>query len=149
MGKRSIAIIAITIAISFFIFGCSIIPTGQLIKEPQKQIEEHYDKFISALELQKIVNNKEVKIIDIRVSWQYNEGHIPNSLNIPLGELDVLRINAEGISERSRIIVYDGSGKQSIIAYEVLTTKGYKKTQILEGGFDSWVANELVVKQSY
>lgn len=44
-------------------------------------------KNISALELAEILKTKELPIIDIRPQVEFNSGHIPKSINVPLGEL--------------------------------------------------------------
>jgi len=148
--KQAFGILGILAVFLLLFSGCSESPTGQLIRNvPEKEPEQSYDKFISAFELQNILNNKDAKIVDLRQAWQYNAGHIPNAINIPSGELDSIRMNAEGIDKKFRIIIYDGSGSFSLAAFEILSRSGFGKVQILEGGYQDWVKNELLVEQSY
>ncbi len=152
MGLKLSAFAVAAVCLMFLVLfsACTGSPTGQLIKSSPKEEEAvHYDKFISPLELQNIVNSKGVKIIDVREAWRYNAGHIPNAISIPSAEINSIRLNAEGIDKRFRIIIYDDSGTFSLSAFEILSRAGFSKTQVLEGGYNSWVKNELLIEQSY
>ena len=150
MGARTTIFGIVIVSFLLLLSACSESPTGQLIKKkPGPKAEEQFDTFISALELQNIVNNKEVRIVDLREAWKYNSGHIPNSVNVPFSEITSFRLQAEAVDKEFRVIIYDETGMRSQNAYSLFENIGYKKVQILEGGYDSWLEKELVVEQSY
>lgn len=140
MSMRSLFI---TLGICLFLIGCT---TGNLVKKVEKPEEVVLEKYIQTLELQSL---SDVTIIDLREPWKYNAGHLPNSINIPFGEIDGTRLQAEGVWKDERIILYDDGGGRSTSAYEILSRSSFEKVQILDGGINSWINSELVLEQTY
>ncbi len=70
-----------------------------------------------------ILDEDDIVIIDVRTKMEYEEGHIPGSLNMPYNEIDKL---IKDISKDSQLVLYCRSGRRSGIANEVLTDLGYK-----------------------
>jgi rhodanese-related sulfurtransferase len=128
---------------------CTSSPTGQLIKKTEVPKEETYSQYIEPRDLASITDTKKTKILDLREAWLYNAGHIPNSINVPFSELNGARLQAEGISKEYRVILYDTDGRISEISYKIFKQYDYPKLQILTGGYQNWVKNELTVVQSY
>ena len=90
---------------------------------------------ISAEELKKRI--KEVYIIDVRESDEYQQEHIEGAVNIPLGKL--IRDASKGVVPKEKnIVVHCKSGVRGAIALEFLKKKGYSSIQNLEGGFEAW-----------
>ncbi|WP_040725950.1 sulfurtransferase [Thiomicrorhabdus sp. Kp2] len=115
---------------------------------------------INASELKEMAKSDDVVIIDTRSPEAFAIGHIPNAVNIhdiftflasstPEG-LDELKSNfaqifgAAGLSGKETAVLYEesldtGFG-QSCRGYFLLTYMGYEKVKILQGGYQSWVA---------
>lgn len=74
----------------------------------------------SSFDLQKIMQENEYIIIDVRTKEEYNESHVIGAINIPYDELATSSLSKEKI-----IFVYCRSGTRSKIAYNTLTTLGY------------------------
>lgn len=72
-------------------------------------------------ELQKILDDNNYIIIDVRSNEEYNSGHIVDSINIPVNLIDE-NIN---IDQNKTILVYCLSGGRSKIAYDTLISLGY------------------------
>ncbi|MBS1602626.1 MAG: rhodanese-like domain-containing protein [Bacteroidetes bacterium] len=71
-------------------------------------------------------------IIDLRTAYEYDQGHIPHSLNIPV---DRIKANIERIkSFRKPIILCCSTGNHCWEAAEVLRNAGVE--QVINGG--SW-----------
>jgi rhodanese-related sulfurtransferase/glutaredoxin len=68
-------------------------------------------------------------IIDVRTSEEYADGHIKDSLNIPL---DVLEDNMESISKDKPVITCCASGSRSGVAKTILEANGFK--DVYNGG---------------
>lgn len=66
-------------------------------------------------------NNPNIIFIDVREPYEYEEGHIKNSINIPLDELSHISIN-----QNKKLYVYCLSGARSKMACLILKQKGYK-----------------------
>ena len=87
-------------------------------------------------ELKEMVNKlKNVVVLDVRSVQEYKEQHLPNSINIPLYEIEKYAVKM--IPDlNSIIIVYCQSGKRSKEAIELLKKKGYSNLYNLENGLD-------------
>jgi len=76
-------------------------------------------------------------LIDVRTPEEFAEGHIPGAINI-----DYNNENFEkGIDSLKKDIpyqVYCRSGKRSSYAADIMTKKGFKKIDNLEGGILGW-----------
>jgi hydroxyacylglutathione hydrolase len=70
-------------------------------------------------------------ILDVRTKSEFEEGHVPGALHIPLGRLP------ERISEvpKGRVLVHCHSGSRSIIAATYLKNAGYDVTNVPDGLF--------------
>lgn len=75
-------------------------------------------------------------ILDVRTEEEYDEGHIPGAVLIPLAELDY-RAEEELTDYDQMILVYCRSGNRSKSASAILESLGY--TCIREfGGINTW-----------
>lgn len=73
--------------------------------------------------------------VDVREPDEWDEGHIPGALHIPLGELP------ERLSElpaESDLILVCRSGGRSAAATEFLLRSGYPRVANLAGGMLAW-----------
>lgn len=91
-------------------------------------------KDISSLELNDIINNKEkIILLDVRTEAEYNTVRIPNSINIPVGDLDSQIDNLLPYKDE-KIIIYCRSGKRSVYAAYLLDEYGFKNLYNLKQG---------------
>jgi phage shock protein E len=75
-------------------------------------------------------------LLDVRTEEEYNEKRIPNSILIPLEDIDK-DAPAKLTDKNATIFVYCRSGNKSAIAVEVLTLMGYTNLYDL-GGIEDW-----------
>ena len=92
-------------------------------------------KNINFEQAKQIIDNEQVIILDVRTEEEYITGHIPNSILIPLDELEE-RIN-ELQDKSQKILVYCKSGRRSIIACEILDAYEYTNVYNI-GGVVDW-----------
>jgi len=90
---------------------------------------------ISINELKKLSN---INLIDIRGIEKYNNGHIKNSINIPLEKL-LININ-KYLDINKKYYIYCQKGIQSKKLCLLLEKKGYNVINII-GGYEAWVLN--------
>jgi sulfur-carrier protein adenylyltransferase/sulfurtransferase len=75
--------------------------------------------------------------VDVRERNEWNQGHIPGAVLIPLGEIES-RIG-EAAPDRSRsVILYCARGNRSAFAARTLEELGYEDAVSIEGGFNEW-----------
>ena len=99
-------------------------------------------KKITAQDLINLTNQDKVKLIDLRSTADFDDGHITGSINIPYANLDdrVHEIKKyEGIS----LVLICENGSQSANAGEKLQNLGHKETLILSGGINNWRMDNL------
>ena len=70
---------------------------------------------ISSKESMELLSDKNYQFLDVRTESEYASGHIPNSLHIPLQEIQGRISELEDIKDKN-IIVYCRSGARSSMA---------------------------------
>ena len=92
---------------------------------------------ISQEEAKEMMDTQEVIILDVREQDEYDSGHIPGAVLLPVGTIDE-ETAAEVIPEKdSTVLVYCRSGNRSKTASSALAELGY--TNIYEfGGINTW-----------
>ncbi len=99
--------------------------------------ETQHEEVINLEDFQAKVDGEEsISIIDVREPAEFAFGHIPGSVNIPLGELDE-RMN-EVESNDEEIYVICRTGNRSDLAAQKLTSNGYKKVKNVVPGMAEW-----------
>ena len=92
------------------------------------------------------MNRESCIIIDVRNKEKFNDGYIPNAINIPFTNFpestDILKKES-----KKTILVYCGSGNSSGKAMRILSQKGFEKVMIIEGGFSEWVKLQLPISE--
>ena len=92
---------------------------------------------ITQEEAKEMMDTQEVIILDVREQDEYDSGHIPGAVLLPVGTIDE-NTAAEVIPEKdSTVLVYCRSGNRSKTAGAALAELGY--TGIYEfGGINTW-----------
>ena len=92
---------------------------------------------ITQEDAKEMMDTQEVIILDVREQAEYDSGHIPGAVLLPVGTIDETTA-AEVIPETdSTVLVYCRSGNRSKTASSTLAELGY--TNIYEfGGINAW-----------
>ncbi len=98
--------------------------------------ESNYQQ-ISQEEAKEMMDTQDVIILDVREQDEYDSGHIPGAVLLPVGTIDE-ETAAEVIPDKdSTVLVYCRSGNRSKTASSALAELGY--TNIYEfGGINTW-----------
>lgn len=70
-------------------------------------------------------------IIDVRSQSEYQVWHIPEAINIPLGQL---RAHLDSLPKNKQIFLYCRVGFRSYLAYRILVQSGFGQVKTLAGG---------------
>ena len=73
-------------------------------------------------------------ILDIRAPDEWDHGHIPGALHIPLGSLQA---RLDEVPQNADVAVHCQSGGRSAIAASILQKNGFSVANI-DGGFAEW-----------
>jgi len=100
---------------------------------------------VSIDDLKVALQNKEI-IIDVREAWEFEAGHVPTALNMPLSSVpDQLA----SLPKDKTIWVICQSGGRSMTAANYLGTEGYQAVSVV-GGTGAWITagNEVSLEAS-
>lgn len=75
----------------------------------------------SKSELDKIIEEANYIIVDVRTENEYKASHLVDAINIPYDEID----SGVKLDKNKTILVYCMSGNRSSIAYKTLDSLGY------------------------
>ena len=104
-------------------------------------------KSISPAESTKMINHDDALVLDVREMNEYSEGHILNSVHIPLTNLKN-RLSEIDKHKPKKIIVACRSGHRSSHACSSLKKSGFEQVYNLRGGVMAWQnANLPLVKK--
>jgi hydroxyacylglutathione hydrolase len=85
----------------------------------------------------KQVGTDDVTMLDVRGEGEWRSGHVPGSLNVPVGSLD----ERTGEIRRDRpVIVHCQTGARAAMAASLLKARGFADVRWFPGGFAEWHA---------
>ena len=90
---------------------------------------------ITALELAERVKTNHLKLLDVREPHELEISALPNSVNIPLGQLAGRLSELDSAQE---MVIFCKAGTRSARALELLVSAGFKKVKNLKGGINAW-----------
>lgn len=76
-------------------------------------------------------------VIDVRTPQEYNEGHLPNAINIDWQKDGFIDEICKNLDKSTRLAIYCRSGRRSAAAASVLSEAGYQVVNLKEG-YMSW-----------
>ena len=92
---------------------------------------------ITQEEAKEMMDTQEVIILDVREQDEYDSGHIPDAILLPVDTIDEETAAAVIPEKDSTVLVYCRSGNRSKTASSTLAELGY--TNIYEfGGINTW-----------
>lgn len=102
---------------------------------------------VSPAQSTQMINRENALILDVRENNEYGEGHIINSLHIPLSNLKT-RLSDLEKHKAQKVIVACRSGHRSSQACANLKKEGFEQVFNLSGGVMAWEnANLPLVKK--
>jgi glyoxylase-like metal-dependent hydrolase (beta-lactamase superfamily II)/rhodanese-related sulfurtransferase len=104
-------------------------------------------KDIEPLELNDLLingNGNRPVVVDVREPWEYQQGHVPGALLMPLGQLS-MRLGELDLEKPIAVICATGNRSQSATA--LLGQKGFKTIYNVLGGTTQWMRNGLELER--
>ena len=84
-------------------------------------------------------------IVDVREPSEWQEGHIPGAIHIPLGTLPQ---RLSQLDANKELVVVCRSGNRSMKASQLLRQAGYSKVYNMSGGMIDWSRTGLPVTKA-
>jgi len=122
-------------------------------RSPMSEVaEEHHDDTeVAAYEIypgdvvDKIKNEEDIILLDVRTPKEYAEVHLESALLLPVQELSQQSLADIGLGEDAKdkeIIIYCRSGARSKTAYDIMNSLGYTNIKSVAGGMIHWEEDE-------
>ena len=93
----------------------------------------------------RVINRENAVLVDVREAAEYEAGHIPNALHIPLaGIADAKPL--QKLKEKP-VVLYCRSGQRSMQAGSKLRAQGFTQLYNLAGGIGAWQNENLPVER--
>jgi len=94
-------------------------------------------KSIGPADVTRLINHEDAVVLDVREGNEFHEGHIVNSIHVPLSALKTRVGELEKFSSRP-VIVSCRSGHRSANACSTLRKRGFKNLYNMGGGILAW-----------
>lgn len=104
-------------------------------------------KNVPPAEAVELINRKNALVLDVRTDDEFKQGHILNSLHIPVGLLSG-RIKELEKHRSQPIVVICRSGNRSTTACSMLRKQGFDAVFQLAGGLAAWQNANLPLTKS-
>lgn len=145
MKIKKITMLAIVGLISVLGISCGRTMNSKQVSVDSKEVKNEKKaeyKKITSDEAKNIMLAEKPIVVDVRSLEEYNEGHIPNAISVPLETIEN-EAETKLKNKDDLILVYCRSGRRSREAALRLIEKGY--TNVIDfGGIQDW--NGEVVK---
>lgn len=110
--------------------------------------QENFEN-VDVAEFEKLTNDPNVTVLDVRSAAEYAEGHIDGAILIDQGQDDFMEKAKAGLEKSKKIAVYCRSGRRSANAARRLAAEGFQCVN-LKGGIMAWKdAGKPVTTESY
>jgi len=104
-------------------------------------------KDISQTQLQQLMkSDKNIVLLDVRTAQEFEQGHIPNAVNISHKELEARLAELSG-AKNTQVVIYCRSGRRAEVAKQLLVTNGFNQLDHLAGDFNEWTRNDLPISK--
>ncbi|MDQ6923933.1 MAG: rhodanese-like domain-containing protein [Pseudomonadota bacterium] len=102
---------------------------------------------VGALGATQLINRQNAVLLDLRESKDYEGGHVPNAVHIPLSQLAGRASELSKLTSRP-LIAYCDRGNRSRSAGSALSKLGFAEVYTLRGGVRAWVEAGLPIAKN-
>jgi rhodanese-related sulfurtransferase len=119
-----------------------------MIEEARRNVRE-----VSAAEAKDLIDAEpDALVLDVRELNEWDLGHIPGAVLVPLGQITARADPSSPDAEQdlvahkdSLVIAQCATGKRSLVAADVLKKMGYGNVVSMKGGIMSWAREGLPI----
>ena len=111
--------------------------SGAMLLWPVVQRRFGPAKDVGTLNITHLINNQNALLLDVRETAEYDGGHLPNAVHIPLSQL--ASRGGEIAKHTARpVVAYCATGNRSRMAGGKLEKLGFSDIYNLHGGYNAW-----------
>jgi rhodanese-related sulfurtransferase len=146
---KKLLTVAAVLCFSLFLVGSALTLGSPAVAAPTKEkataLKKIHDKISILPEdaLNLFETKKELLVIDVRSPFEFEQGAIENSRNIPF--IDILE-GRHALPKDAPILLVCSIGGRSFAAGQILLERKYQEVYSLDGGLDSWKEEGLPIK---
>lgn len=106
---------------------------ADLIREAKERITEVAPSTVKEM----VDGGEKVVLVDVREHNEWNLGHIPGAIHVPLGELpaEIGKL----VPKDARVVAYCARGNRSALAADSMQDMGYTDVRSMSDGWFGWV----------
>lgn len=134
----------LTLILSIFgITGCRTASSEKVSDKAAPSVESQQQeiKQVSVAEAKTAIDEKkDAQFIDVRTVEEYDSGHAPKAVNMPL---DSLENNLAKLDQDKPVYVICQTGRRSQKGSEILQKSGFKDIYNIKGGTSEWISAGL------
>jgi len=97
---------------------------------------------VGPLGVTQLVNHKSAAVVDVCTAKEFQSGHIPDAISVPLSEIAQKADSIDRYKEKP-VIISCRSGSRAKSAAKKLSKLGFKDLYILSGGNMAWEKENL------
>ncbi|MEP6732065.1 MAG: rhodanese-like domain-containing protein [bacterium] len=133
---RTLAGIAIVLALFAAAAGTSRRTTGALDVATLASEIEHEDDHVTALELAQWIRDRKpgLRVLDVRADSEFEAFHIPSAERVPLNEITRMKPKGD-----ETLVLYSEGGAHAAQGWVLLRSLGFTKVYFLRGGLLDWM----------
>ncbi|MFZ5573179.1 MAG: rhodanese-like domain-containing protein [Thermodesulfobacteriota bacterium] len=123
-------------------FGFTLGPVkGALTVIPYQ--ETHYRE-VSAEQAAEFIKTSRPLVLDVRTPPEYALGHLPDSVHIPLNQLEARHTELSAHKDKP-VLIYCATGNRSTVAAKILIDKGFQDVSNMRQGIVDWSRKQYPV----
>jgi len=123
-----------------------LVVSGSLLVWPLIQRRFSTAKDVGNLEATRLINSSNAVLVDLREPKEYEGGHLPNAVHIPLSQLESRGSELSKVVGRP-VVAYCMTGNRGRSAAGALARLGFTEIYALTGGFRGWKDAGLPVEK--
>lgn len=124
-----------------------LIVSGGMLIWPFVQQNFVPGKDVGTLQATQLINARDALLLDLREPKEYEGGHLPNAVHLPLSQLASRGGELAKFTKRP-VIAYCERGNRSRTATGALAKLGFGEVYTLRGGMRAWQEAGLPMEQS-
>jgi rhodanese-related sulfurtransferase len=111
--------------------------SGGMLLWPLMQKRFSRVKEVGTVEAIQLINRRNAVLLDVRDAKEWEGGHVPDAVHIPLPELGSRGTELAKLTSRP-VIAYCDRGQRARAAGGALAKLGFADIHVLAGGFRAW-----------
>lgn len=126
---------------NWFLFVALIMVLFLLVYGPLMQ-RVHGIRSVSTAQLVQLINRESAVIIDVCEPQEFQKGHLPNAINVPLGSINERAVELQKYQKKT-VVVSCLSGNRSMKGALLLSKQGTESVYTLTGGNNAWQRDNM------